>query len=115
MMYLFVKIDGKLKIQFFVLWITRFISQHFSRVHVLGRFDFDIITKYILLLLSTAKTKMQISTNIQNGGGAVEGGESQQEEFCVCFVLLGAFIFSISTIEKNSQSPMLTLQKRLEG
>ena len=51
MMGLFVKIDLEgLKIQSFVLCITRLITRDFPRVHLLGIFDFEIISKYISLL-----------------------------------------------------------------
>ena len=67
------------------MWITRFIPRYFSRVCLLGRLNFEIISKYILLLLSTDNKKMQIIITIDNswGGGAVEGGVAQQGEVSV--------------------------------
>ena len=62
MMGLFVKVDGEgVKIQFILLWITRFIIGFFPRGHLLGRFYFDVILEFILLSLSQANTKMKIS------------------------------------------------------
>ena len=65
----FVKIDGGGRNSVFVLWIIRPIPRYFPRVHLLGRFDFEIISKYILLSLSTAKKKIQISTTVHNRKG----------------------------------------------
>ena len=64
----------------------------FPRVHLLGRLDFEVISKYILLSLSTANTKIQRSTTVQIGGGGVVGGEAQQEEIWV-FLFYWVFLF----------------------
>ena len=92
-----------------MLWITRFIPRYFSRVRLLGGFYFEIISKYILLLISTANTNIQISTTVDNSWmGGVEGGEDKQEEVLV-------FFFPIAMTAKIYRSVMLTLRKFLEG
>ena len=109
MIDLFVRIDGGVKIQSFVLWITGFIPQYFPRVHLLGRFYFDIISKYILLSLSKSKTKIQISTTVKNGEGGSAGSKVSIR------IGMGVFIFYIATTAKTPRSTMLTLRKLLEG
>ena len=87
----------------------------FPRVHLLGRLDFEVISKYILLSLSTANTKIQRSTTVQIGGGGSGGRRGSTGRDLGVFILLGIFIFSIATTDKISCSPMLTQRKRLEG